>query len=194
MTVAGPSESENHRAYVESEYATYYGWLRRFFLHHLRNEAAAEEYAQETIFRFLDQMKKRNWEPIESVDGYLAVIAYHLRSDYWRNAATIDKRSGDEPSEPQLNKLSDDCATIEKIDKRIDNEELRRQLQVYCVDLSEQDTKLICMHFVQEMSFEEIATATGLDICSLKYEVHKIMMRLRSRVKSSVKNNRNSHA
>jgi DNA-directed RNA polymerase specialized sigma24 family protein len=151
--------------------------LHSFFLQQLRPDDA-EDCTHESIRRFLARTEQLEREPPRHAEGYLWQVAYNLRNDRCSKKPSFfsidDEESG-------LAELSDDRATINNIDDRLYYEKLYNRLQVLWNDLEEYEWELLCMHFAQDLTFEEIAVLKNEDVCVVRYETHKILMRLQKR-------------
>jgi RNA polymerase sigma factor (sigma-70 family) len=191
-------DSSDHAASQDQQfywnYEEYRRQLYRYALGKMRNKAEAEEITDEAIVRFITSMEKRRWrDEIRNVKAYLIRIASRLCTIRLLRQSVetpLDNDDNDEQSGQTTTVLERKAMQDNEHTSRVENgiyyKELLHSLpKAIFSDLTEYELKLLYMHVVKEMKAEEMAKALGEDTDRIRYQINKLLAKLRYRARKS---------
>jgi len=144
-------------------YERYSRHVHRFALFLCADPALADDITSETFVRAWTSFESIRQE---TVKAYLFTIARHLYSDSRRRSHRLSVLDADIP---------DESASPHK--KAEDQSELDAVL-LAMQDLTEYDRVALLMRGFEQMSYEEIAKATGISVAAAKVRVHRARLKL----------------
>lgn len=186
-------EDADHLAHERREqftlkYPEYRQHVFRYTLSLTRNETEAEEIADEVIFRFYKSMDGRRWQfDVQNVKAYLLTIARKVCVEWWRRPKGESLAHDDDEQSEQLRGPLERLAMSEndhtrRLESEIYYKELLRRLpKNLLAKLSEYELQLLRMHAVWDYSTAEIADELGKTEERVRYDVTKLMGKLRYR-------------
>jgi RNA polymerase sigma factor (sigma-70 family) len=155
----------------------------------IRNATDAQDLTQETILRFLNIMDKNGWEKeINDVGAYTSEIARNLCNEWfakhWRETPLeADDEEGKQTLEALEDKAVRENDLTSSIEDEIYNWEIFRGLPLKTIlgRLTEDERQLLRMLFVDGLDAEEIANELGRSVERVRYQINKLMAKLRYR-------------
>jgi RNA polymerase sigma-70 factor (ECF subfamily) len=147
----------------------------------VRNDAEAEDLAQETLLRAYD--KRSTLEDSTRLVPWLYRIATHVTYDRFRQASyrhrpvSLEEDRGSEAGNAKLEILPDDSP---RLDKLMEQREMSSCVQDYIEDLSDPYRAVILLHDVQGLTNPEIAEMLGLSLAAVKIRLHRARGKLRA--------------
>lgn len=170
----------------------YYDYLFRSVLRLTHDRSDAEEITQQAFVRFLTHMEKDgSKENVKDVHKYLMTIANNLYKDLWRRRKQAKPLSYDddqirEALKREIIQVEDSVARIED---EIYHKELLKALPIKIIfrGLTEHERDLLYLRLVAGMSAKEVAENLGTDLSKTQHDLHKLIAKIRARVKSVLK-------
>ena len=146
----------------------------------LRDVDAAETLTQDTFLRAYQ--RRRDYRGEGSVEGWLLRIGVNLARDYLRSrrAGFWTRLFRGEAAEAAEATAADERAGPERV--LLGREQAGMVWQV-AEELSPQQRAVFVLRFVEEMSLEEIARATGLRVGTVKVHLFRAVSVMRQRLK-----------
>lgn len=135
--------------------------LYSYILYFVRNNDVADDLFQETFVKAITTIKQGRYVESGKFSAWLTRIAHNLIVDQFRNERNENTISNDETEADLFNnaRLAEAC-----IEMQLVNHESLSDVKKLLRKLPENQREVIHMRFYQEMSFKEIATATGVSI------------------------------
>ncbi len=135
-----------------------------FFRRRLADPEQARELAQDTFLALVENAAR--YQPRASFRSYLFGIAYHVLSEARRRAARESGRSASthEPASPD----TDPTSVIWVRDAM--------------ADLDERDREVLMLREFEALSYEEIATVTGVPLNTVRSRLFRARLALRDRL------------
>ena len=132
-----------------------------YIFHIVKNHDVADDIFQETFVKAIMTIKQGRYAEHGKFSGWLTRIAHNLIIDYFRQERLENTVSTDDDSCDQLNRrdLCDGNVEDEMVGEQID-EDLRRIV----MSLPDPQREVLVMRVYRNMSFKEIAEATGVSI------------------------------
>jgi RNA polymerase sigma-70 factor, ECF subfamily len=127
----------------------------------------AEDAAQEAFLRAFSQL--RRYDPTRSFKTWLLSIASHYCIDQLRKRRQIWLSIEDEELPPHPN-LREKTPSPEEVAVR---REQSAVVQGYLARLAPEDRKMVVMRYWYDLSYEEIAEATGATVSAVKSRLHR---------------------
>lgn len=139
----------------------YQGQVYTYLLFLLKNETKAEDFLQETFTHVIIAIRNHKYQTTGKFGAWLIRIAHNLVIDHSREAETNRVSTHDEFSQSILNnvRLSEDSHE----GKFIEDQEAER-LKELLNFLPDVQKEVVLMRYYEDMSFKEIAEATGVSI------------------------------
>ncbi len=135
--------------------------LYSYILYFVRNNDVADDLFQETFVKAIVTIKQGRYTESGKFSAWLTRIAHNLIVDQFRNERNENAVSNDEVEADLFNnaKLAEACIEMQLVSNETlaDVKELMRRLP-------DSQREVIQMRFYQDMSFKEIALATGVSI------------------------------
>ena len=188
--VTGFTGSPHEVQAFEKNIDKHYDDVFREALRLTRNRAEAEGVTQATLLKFLDLMDRKDWKvEINDLKAYLKSIAKHVWSDRMQHQRKekdplhYDDKKDLKELELDPRNRRDDTGDIES---RIYYKELSNTIpwRLILRDTTDYERKLFRMRYIDEMSFKEIGAQVQKDPIVVKYELDRLMAKIRYRVKS----------
>ena len=139
----------------------YQGQVYTYLLFLVKNETKADDFLQETFTHVIVAIRNHKYQTTGKFGAWLIRIAHNLVIDHSREAETSRVTSHDEFSQSILNNMRLSEASYEG--KFIEDQEAKR-LKALLDYLPEVQKEVVLMRYYEDMSFKEIAEATGVSI------------------------------
>lgn len=132
-----------------------------YIFHIVKNHDVADDLFQETFVKAIMTIRQGRYTEHGKFSGWLTRIAHNLIIDYFRQTRMENSVSTDDENCDLLNRrdLSDGTVEDEMVGRQID-EDLRRIVMA----LPDPQREVLVMRMYRNMSFKEIAEATGVSI------------------------------
>ena len=137
--------------------------LYRYFLHHTQQTAETEDLLQETWLRL--HRARATYRQGEPVMPWIFAIANHTRLDRVRKKMRRPEIAMDTPPD---------------VAAPAPNEDRHPNIEALLRGLPDSQREVLLMLKVSGMSLEEVATATGSSVGSVKQKAHRAYEKLRS--------------
>ena len=146
----------------------------------------SNDVVQQTMVNYLSLREAENWQQeIENEPAYLRRIANNLLADRWKAKARTEWMSLDDQLDDRLQKVLSEFKGGLDVEKKIYLDELRKKIPFKIIfgGLSPYQRRLLWLHAVESMSYEEIAQEVNENVVIVRYEVQRIYATVRARVK-----------
>lgn len=156
------------KAYANGDNTAFDTLLRRhqtrvftYILNIIKNKDVADDIFQETFVKAIMTIKQGRYTDAGKFSAWITRIAHNLIIDFFRQGKSENTVSADQEDSDMLNRrdLSDENIEDILITTQI-NEDVRRIMD----SLPELQRQVLDMRFYRNMSFKEIAEATGVSI------------------------------
>lgn len=127
----------------------------------VKNEDVANDIFQETFVKAIVTIKQNRYVPTGKFPAWISRIAHNLIIDYYRQEKSENVQSADAQPIDIFNKKELSENTIEDI---IISEQIRSDVKYLIEELPKLQRDVLKMRYYQNMSFKEIAEATGVSI------------------------------
>lgn len=156
------------RAYVDGNNTAFDTLLRRhqsklfsYILKIVKNRDIADDIFQETFVKIFMTLKQGRYAESGKFGAWLTRIAHNLIIDHFRQEKSENSISTDDDDVNLLNRR-DLCD--ENIEDIMVNDQIRTDVRRIIEALPESQREVLMMRYYSDMSFKEIADATGVSI------------------------------
>lgn len=145
-----------------------------FFI--IKDKEISDDIFQETFMKAIVTIKNRKYNPDGRFYSWITRIAHNLIIDQFRNEKNDNTVSCDNEDYNILNN-QDLCES--NIENDIINLQIRNDIRKMVNNLPDNQKEIVIMRFYQDMSFKEIAEATGTSINTALGRMRYAIMNLR---------------
>lgn len=163
-------------AAFEELYARHRVRLYRFLLRQLRDGSLADELFQDIWQRVV--AAREGWTPDPSFAGWLYRIAHNRLTDHWR---ALRHRP---PAPADADQRTERIPDHDTPERTLSDFEQRRRVQLALEALPEEQREVILLRLEQELTLEEIGTATGVGRETAKSRLRYAMDKLRAQLQT----------
>lgn len=156
------------RAYVDGNNTAFDTLFRRhqsklfsYILKIVKNRDIADDIFQETFVKIIMTLKQGRYAESGKFGAWLTRIAHNLIIDHFRQEKSENSISTDDDDVNLLNRR-DLCD--ENIEDIMVNDQIRTDVRRIIEALPESQREVLMMRYYSDMSFKEIADATGVSI------------------------------
>ena len=171
------------RAYVDGNNAAFDTLLRRhqsklfsYILRIVKNRDIADDIFQETFVKIIMTLKQGRYAESGKFGAWLTRIAQNLIIDHFRQEKSENSISTDDEEVNLLNRR-DLCD--ENIEDLMVNDQIRTDVRRIIEALPEAQREVLMMRYYSDMSFKEIADATGVSINTALGRMRYAIMNMR---------------
>ena len=171
------------RAYVDGNNAAFDTLLRRhqsklfsYILRIVKNRDIADDIFQETYVKIIMTLKQGRYAESGKFGAWLTRIAHNLIIDHFRQEKSENSISTDDEEVNLLNRR-DLCD--ENIEDLMVNDQIRTDVRRIIEALPEAQREVLMMRYYSDMSFKEIADATGVSINTALGRMRYAIMNMR---------------
>lgn len=171
------------RAYVDGNNAAFDTLLRRhqsklfsYILRIVKNRDIADDIFQETFVKIIMTLKQGRYAESGKFGAWLTRIAHNLIIDHFRQEKSENSISTDDEEVNLLNRR-DLCD--ENIEDLMVNDQIRTDVRRIIEALPEAQREVLMMRYYSDMSFKEIADATGVSINTALGRMRYAIMNMR---------------
>ncbi|MDE5986922.1 MAG: sigma-70 family RNA polymerase sigma factor [Prevotella sp.] len=155
--------------------------LFSYILFVVRSRDVADDIFQDTFVKVIVKLQRGEYRPSGKFSAWLTRIAHNVIMDRFRshqNSSTIDV-------ENEMARVEDDNLTDEPVENSFINEQTFTDVKHLMDNLPPLQREVVFMRYFQEMSFKEIAEATGVSINTSLGRMHYAVNNLRKMVKNN---------
>ena len=136
--------------------------LFTYILCMVKNEEMANDLFQETFIKAIVRLKEGKYKDQGKFLFWITRIAHNVIIDHFRDVK--NSHIVDAPKENDLGNLRSDAILETDREKALVNEQVLKDVRLLMNALPEVQREVVFMRYFQEMSFKEIAEATGVSI------------------------------
>lgn len=166
--LTGLTDEQLVRVYVDGNNAAFDTLLRRhqsklfsYILRIVKNRDIADDIFQETFVKIIMTLKQGRYAESGKFGAWLTRIAHNLIIDHFRQEKSENSVSTDNEDINLLNRRDLCDINIEDI---LVNEQIRTDVRRIIEALPDTQREVLMMRYYNDMSFKEIADATGVSI------------------------------
>ena len=157
--------------------------LFSYILFVVRNRDVADDIFQETFVKIITKLQQGCYKPSGKFSAWAMRIAHNIIMDWYR-AQKTDKIV--EPTkENDLSNLGSADIQIGNIENQFVNMQTLADIKKLMQHLTPSQREVVFMRFYQEMSFKEIAKATGVSINTSLGRMRYAILNLRKMVREN---------
>lgn len=147
-----------------------------YILHIVKDEELADDIFQETFVKAIMTIKQGRYTESGKFSAWISRIAHNLIIDFYRQEKSENTVSADNEDTDLLNRrdLCDDNIEDQMVTKQI-HTDIRRLIKA----LPESQREVLIMRYYKDMSFKEIADATGVSINTALGRMRYAIMNMR---------------
>lgn len=134
-----------------------YGYIVRI----VKNEDVANDIFQDTFVKAIMNIRKGRYTDTGKFPAWISRIAHNLIIDYYRQEKSENLQSCDIDEVDLLNRKELSEATVEDL---LITEQIHDDVRLLIDELPEAQREVLMMRYYRNMSFKEIAEATGVSI------------------------------
>jgi len=166
----------------EAVYRRHRAGLRRFFARQCGSEATAQELAQEVWFRVIRAVQDGNYSADGRFGPYLYRIARNHLIDWYRKTGSYREIEIDETTETETESAMLERSGARNPEQELGDKQALQNVLSVIEDLPEEQRTALMMYLESDMSYEEIAEATGSNRETVKSRLRYARQTLRERV------------
>ncbi len=155
--------------------------LFSYILFVVRSRDVADDIFQDTFVKVIVKLQRGEYRPAGKFSAWLTRIAHNVIMDRFRsqqNSSTVDV-------ENEMARVEGDSLTDEPVENSFINEQTFTDVKHLMDNLPPLQREVVFMRYFQEMSFKEIAEATGVSINTSLGRMHYAVNNLRKMVKNN---------
>ena len=147
-----------------------------YILHIVKDEELADDIFQETFVKAIMTIKQGRYTESGKFSAWISRIAHNLIIDFYRQEKSENAVSADNEDTDLLNRrdLCDDNIEDQMVTEQI-HTDIRRLIKA----LPESQREVLIMRYYKDMSFKEIADATGVSINTALGRMRYAIMNMR---------------
>lgn len=139
----------------------YQGKIYNYIFFLVRNDTLADDLFQETFLKCITTIRQGAYHESGRFGAWLMRIAHNLVIDHFRQEKSENTLSDDEAEGDLFNR----CELCEdNIETRLVNHQVLSDVRRLILLLSPEQREIVYMRYYQNLSFREIAEATGVSI------------------------------
>lgn len=147
-----------------------------YILHIVKDEELADDIFQETFVKAIMTIKQGRYTESGKFSAWISRIAHNLIIDFYRQEKSENTVSADNEDTDLLNRrdLCDD-----NIEDQMATEQIHTDIRRLIKALPESQREVLIMRYYKDMSFKEIADATGVSINTALGRMRYAIMNMR---------------
>lgn len=147
-----------------------------YILHIVKDEELSDDIFQETFVKAIMTIKQGRYTESGKFSAWISRIAHNLIIDFYRQEKSENTVSADNEDTDLLNRrdLCDDNIEDQMVTEQI-HTDIRRLIKA----LPESQREVLIMRYYKDMSFKEIADATGVSINTALGRMRYAIMNMR---------------
>lgn len=181
----------------KDELTQYYDYAFRRALRLTQDRTEAEDITQQAFLSCLRYMDQKGWKVAsESVKYYLAKTVDNISQDIRRRRAETPASCDDEHTREALERgAAQSDESIANIENRIYYKEIYEALPLKMIlgGLTAFEKQLLFLRYVDGKPVTEISAITGQDHKRVRYDLMKLQVKIRSRVRKLIKKDKTAN-
>jgi RNA polymerase sigma-70 factor, ECF subfamily len=166
----------------EAVYRRHRAGLRRFFARQCGSEATGQELAQEVWFRVVRAVQDGNYSADGRFGPYLYRIARNHLIDWYRKTGSYREIEINETTENETESAMLETTGERNPEQALGDKQALQNVLSAIEDLPDEQRTAMMMYLESDMSYEEIAEATGTNRETVKSRLRYARQTLRERV------------
>jgi len=166
----------------EAVYRRHRAGLRRFFARQCGSEATGQELAQEVWFRVVRAVQDGNYSADGRFGPYLYRIARNHLIDWYRKTGSYREIEINETTENETEGALLETSGERNPEQALGDKQALQNVLSAIEDLPDEQRTALMMYLESDMSYEEIAEATGTNRETVKSRLRYARQTLRERV------------
>jgi len=166
----------------EAVYRRHRAGLRRFFARQCGSEATGQELAQEVWFRVVRAVQDGNYSADGRFGPYLYRIARNHLIDWYRKTGSYREIEINETTENETEGAMLESSGERNPEQALGDKQALQNVLSAIEDLPDEQRTALMMYLESDMSYEEIAEATGTNRETVKSRLRYARQTLRERV------------
>ena len=166
----------------EIVYRRHRAGLRRFFARQCGSEATGQELAQEVWFRVIRAVQDGNYSADGRFGPYLYRIARNHLIDWYRKTGSYREIEINETTENETETAMLHTSGVRNPEQSLGDKQALRNVLSAIEDLPQEQRTALMMYLESDMSYDEIAEATGSNRETVKSRLRYARQTLRERV------------
>jgi RNA polymerase sigma-70 factor (ECF subfamily) len=166
----------------ETVYRRHRAPLRRFLARQCGSEATAQELAQEVWFRVIRAVQDGNYSADGRFGPYLFRIARNHLIDWYRKTGSYREIEIDETTENETESAMLESSGARNPEQTLGDKQAVQNVLAAIEDLPPEQRTALMMYLDSDMSYEEIAEATGTNRETVKSRLRYARQTLKDRV------------
>lgn len=166
----------------ETVYRRHRTRLRRFFARQCGSEATGQELAQEVWFRVIRAVQNGNYTTDGRFAPYLYRIARNHLIDWYRKTGSYREIEIDETTENETESAMLESSGARNPEQAYGDKQAVQNVMAAIEELPQEQRTAMMMYLESDMSYEEIAEATGTNRETVKSRLRYARQTLRNRV------------
>lgn len=166
----------------ETVYRRHRTRLRRFFARQCGSEATGQELAQEVWFRVIRAVQNGNYTTDGRFAPYLYRIARNHLIDWYRKTGSYREIEIDETTENETESAMLESSGARNPEQAYGDKQAVQNVMSAIEELPQEQRTAMMMYLESDMSYEEIAEATGTNRETVKSRLRYARQTLRNRV------------
>lgn len=147
-----------------------------YILHIVKNDELADDIFQETFVKAIMTIKQGRYTESGKFSAWISRIAHNLIIDFYRQEKSENTLSTDNDNTDILNRR-DLCE--ENIEHKLITQQIHQDIRRLIKALPESQREVLIMRYYKNMSFKEIADATGVSINTALGRMRYAIMNMR---------------
>lgn len=147
-----------------------------YILHIVKNSDTADDIFQETFVKAITTIKQGRYSESGKFSAWIMRIAHNLIIDFFRQEKSENKFSADTDEVDRFNRKDLCDGNIEDF---LVSEQIQDDVRRIMQSLPESQREVLEMRFYKDMSFKEIADATGVSINTALGRMRYAVMNMR---------------
>lgn len=163
------TDEELLRLYIEGNNSAFDVLLKRYeskvftyLLYSVRSQELAEDLFQDAFVRIITTLRQKRYTEHGKFSSWVMRIAHNLVIDHFRQTKADNFVSNDEIEFDLFNSLS--LGSEDSVEKQIIDKQILAEVKELVHLLPQNQREVVLMRFYQDLSFKEIAEATGVSI------------------------------
>ena len=157
--------------------------LFSYILFVVRNRDVADDIFQETFVKIITKLQEGRYKPSGKFSAWIMRIAHNIIMDWYR--ALKSGKVVETTKENDLSNIGSADIQIGNIENQFVNMQTLADIKKLMQHLPPSQREVVFMRFYQEMSFKEIAKATGVSINTSLGRMRYAILNLRKMVRDN---------
>lgn len=166
-----PTDEQLVQAYISGDNHAFDTLLERYrqkvfsqIYFHVRDTETANDLFQEVFMKVIIKLRDDRYTEVGKFSGWLTRLTNNMVMDHFRQQATVGGTPPLSTDNEEYDLLNRRELSVEAVEQAICNQQIKEDALRVMNALPESQRQIIEMRFFLDMSFKEIADATGVSI------------------------------